>query len=93
MVKSSSRRFLMGPVTLFTCIARGLTYQRRTDFILGVENLEVAMAALARPFWRAPPLDSPELAILKQLAIFCGAGLLVSLLMMTYGPDLSPGFF
>jgi hypothetical protein len=51
------------------------------------------MAALARAFWRALPLDSPELEILKQLAIFCGAGLLVSLLMMTYGPDLSPGFF
>jgi hypothetical protein len=31
--------------------------------------------------------------ILKQLALFCCAGLLVSLLMMSYGVDLSPGFF
>ena len=50
------------------------------------------MAALARAFWRAFPLDSADLEVLKQLAIFCGAGLLVSLLMMIYGPDLSPGF-
>jgi hypothetical protein len=31
--------------------------------------------------------------ILKQLALLCAAGLLVSLLMLTYGVDLSPGFF
>ena len=29
-----------------------------------------------------------ENEVLKQLALFCGAGLLVSLLMMTYGLDL-----
>jgi hypothetical protein len=80
-------------VTQFTCIEGGLTYQCRTDFIRGIENLEIAMAVLARAFWRAFPLDSPELEVLKQIAIFCGAGLLVSLLMMTYGLDLSRGFF
>jgi hypothetical protein len=31
--------------------------------------------------------------ILKQIVLFCGAGLLVSLLLLTYGVDLSPGFF
>jgi hypothetical protein len=31
--------------------------------------------------------------ILKQIALLCGAGLLVSLLMLTYGIDLSPGLF
>jgi hypothetical protein len=65
----------------------------RTNVILGVGNLEVAMAVLARAFWRAFPLDSPELEVLTQVVMFCGAGLLVSLLMMTYGLDLSPGFF
>jgi hypothetical protein len=30
---------------------------------------------------------------LKQLAMFCGAGLLVCLLALSYGLDLSPGFF
>ena len=31
--------------------------------------------------------------ILKQLALLCAAGLFVSVLMLTYGIDLSPGFF
>jgi hypothetical protein len=30
---------------------------------------------------------------LTIVAIFCGAGLFVSLLFATYGLDLSPGFF
>ena len=50
------------------------------------------MTAIARALSRASTLVT-EVDILKQLALFCGAGLLVSLLMMTYGIDLSPGFF
>jgi hypothetical protein len=34
-----------------------------------------------------------ETETLKLLAIFCGAGLFVSILFATYGLDLSPGFF
>jgi hypothetical protein len=34
-----------------------------------------------------------EIDALKQIALFCGAGLLVSLLLLSYGVDLSPGFF
>ncbi len=34
-----------------------------------------------------------EFEILKQLLLFCRAGLFVSVLLMTYGVDLSPGFF
>jgi hypothetical protein len=30
---------------------------------------------------------------LKTIATFCAAGLFVSLLLATYGVDLSPGFF
>ena len=51
------------------------------------------MAAIARVLARAFPATPTEAEILKQLALLCGAGLLVSLLMMTYGLDLSPGFF
>ena len=51
------------------------------------------MAALARTIFRAFPVASLQLEILKQLAMFCGAGLMVWLLMVTYGLDLSPGFF
>jgi hypothetical protein len=31
--------------------------------------------------------------VLKEIALLCGAGLLISLLALTYGLDLSPGFF
>jgi hypothetical protein len=51
------------------------------------------MAAIARLLARRVPATQAEADILKQLALFCCAGLLVSLLMMSYGVDLSPGFF
>jgi hypothetical protein len=50
------------------------------------------MIALARNISRAIFATS-EHEVLKQLALLCGAGLLVSLLLLTYGVDLSPGFF
>jgi hypothetical protein len=31
--------------------------------------------------------------VIKQLVLLCAAGLFVSVLMLTYGIDLSPGFF
>jgi hypothetical protein len=53
---------------------------------------EVAMTAivqvLSRTFHSAQEID-----VLKQIALFCGAGLLISLLLLSYGVDLSPGFF
>jgi hypothetical protein len=51
------------------------------------------MTAIAKVFSRAFPAKSPEAEVLKQLALLCCAGLLVSVLLMTYGVDLSPGFF
>jgi ribose/xylose/arabinose/galactoside ABC-type transport system permease subunit len=51
------------------------------------------MATIARLLARRVPATQAEADILKQIALFCCAGLLVSLLMMTYGVDLSPGFF
>ncbi len=50
------------------------------------------MTTLARTISRAFPAASPQLEILQQLAMFCGAGMLVWLLMETYGLDLSLGF-
>lgn len=49
------------------------------------------MAALVRAFSHTIGIDTD--ADLKMVAMFCGAGLLVSLLVATYGLDLSPGFF
>ena len=51
------------------------------------------MAAIVRVLARALPKELLEVEILKQIALFCGAGLLVSLLMLTYGLDLSVGLF
>lgn len=44
--------------------------------------------ALSRAFHSARDID-----YLKQIALFCAAGLLASLLLLTYGVDLSPAFF
>jgi hypothetical protein len=51
------------------------------------------MAAITKVLARAFPITTTETDILEQLALLCGAGLLLSLLLMTYGVDLSPGFF
>jgi ribose/xylose/arabinose/galactoside ABC-type transport system permease subunit len=50
------------------------------------------MAAIARALSRAF-ITINEADTLKQLLLLCLAGLLVSVLLMTYGVDLSPGFF
>jgi hypothetical protein len=42
---------------------------------------------------RLRPIAAPtDTATLKLLAVFCGVGLIVSLLLAGYGLDLSPGF-
>lgn len=50
------------------------------------------MTAIAHALSRAFQ-STGELDLLKQIALFCGAGLLVSLICLSYGQDLSPGFF
>ena len=51
------------------------------------------MTALARTLSRALGVEI-DVELLKTVAIFCGAGLAVSLLLaLTFGLDLSPGFF
>ena len=51
------------------------------------------MAAIARLLARKVPSTQVEADIPKQLGLLCCAGLFVSVLMLTYGLDLSPGFF
>ncbi len=53
-----------------------------------VIDMTAIVQALVRSYHVAKDIE-----ILKQLLMFCAAGLLVSLLAMTYGLDLSPGFF
>jgi hypothetical protein len=51
------------------------------------------MAAIARVLSRAFPATNVEFETLKIIALFCGVGLLVSLLLATIGLDMSAGFF
>jgi hypothetical protein len=51
------------------------------------------MAAIARLLTRRVPANQLEADILKQLALFCGAGLVVSLLVASYGVDLNVAGF
>jgi hypothetical protein len=50
------------------------------------------MTTIARVVSRAM-ITIKRVEILKQLALFVAACLFVSLLMLTYGLDLSPGLF
>ncbi|MBB5047566.1 hypothetical protein HNR60_002323 [Rhodopseudomonas rhenobacensis] len=53
------------------------------------------MVAIARAVSRAftSTERSPELEGLEQIVLLCGVGLLVSVLLMSDGVDLSPGLF
>ena len=50
------------------------------------------MAALVRTLLRAFGTDL-SVETLKIIVIFCGLGLVVSLMVASYGVYLSPGFF
>ncbi len=50
------------------------------------------MAAIAQAFSRVSGIQV-DIETLKSIAIFCGVGLSVSLLLVSYGLDLSAGFF
>jgi hypothetical protein len=50
------------------------------------------MAMIARTVFRRVPIET-EFEAFKTVVMFCAAGLFVSLLVATYGVDLSPGFF
>jgi hypothetical protein len=63
------------------------------DRFLQSSNMkEVTLAAIAHALSRAFH-SAGEFDILKQIALFCAAGLLVTLICLSYGLDLSPGFF
>jgi hypothetical protein len=50
------------------------------------------MATIARVLYRTSGIRV-DIETPKTLVIFCGAGLAVSLLLASYGLDLSAGFF
>ena len=50
------------------------------------------MTAIAKVISRVSGTEI-DVETLKTIAMFCGVGLTVSLLLVSYGLDLSPGFF
>lgn len=50
------------------------------------------MATLARMLSRASGFEI-DVETLRPIVIFCGVGLLFTLMLLSYGVDLSPGFF
>ena len=50
------------------------------------------MTAIARILSRASGIEF-DVETLKTLVMFCGVGLTVSLMLASYGLDLTPGFF
>ena len=51
------------------------------------------MAAIAKVLSHTFPGIRFDIKVLKAIAMFCGVGLTVFLLVASYGLDLSPGFF
>jgi len=51
------------------------------------------MSAFTRAISRAFLSTSSDDDVFKQIVLCCAAGLFVSVLLLTYGIDLSPGFF
>jgi hypothetical protein len=51
------------------------------------------MVTIAKALLKAMPATSSDGNILKTVAVFCGIGLGVSLLLASYGADLNAGFF
>jgi hypothetical protein len=51
------------------------------------------MTAIAKAFLNVISTDSPDVDILKTVAVFCGVGLFLSLLVVSYGWDIGSGFF
>jgi hypothetical protein len=51
------------------------------------------MATIARVLARAFPKASFDAEVIRVLVLFCGTGLLLSLLMMICGLDLGAAFF
>jgi Na+/H+ antiporter NhaA len=51
------------------------------------------MAAIAKVLTYAFHDTTSDVEVVKTIAMFCGIGLTVSLMIASYGVDLSPGFF
>jgi hypothetical protein len=58
------------------------------SFLRGVVQMAAVAKALSRILWTDVDVET-----LKTIIMFCGVGLTVLLMCLSYGVDLSPGFF
>jgi hypothetical protein len=65
----------------------------RKRHTIGLISWRVITAAIVRAISHTWSETNADIEILKAVAMFCAAGLLVSILCATYGLDLSAGFF
>jgi hypothetical protein len=54
---------------------------------------EISVTAMARALARRLQLDENDIETLKLIVMFCGVGLLITLLFAAYGLDLAFDFF
>jgi hypothetical protein len=97
MRASSSTHRALG-VICFTSAARDWGYDLCIAPAPGLLIRRSQMTAIARVLARAFPntsfsTTSVDTGVLKLLALFCGAGLLVSLLLIIRGFDIGADFF
>jgi len=76
----------------FTSAARNRGYDVVPPFP-GTRIRKSQMATIARVLARAFPKASFDAEVIRLLVLFCGIGLLLSLLMMICGLDLGAAFF
>jgi predicted molibdopterin-dependent oxidoreductase YjgC len=79
-------------VISFTSAEDKFSYKPQIGLACGVLAWRSQMAAIARVLSRASGTEV-DVETIKTLAMFCGVGLTVSLLLASYGLDLSAGFF
>ena len=91
-VSSSSGSPRNTPEAIFARRGKPPATFRRHD-LRGAGYRRSQMTALVQALSRISSTTNIETETLKVLAAFCCAGLAVSLLVATYGVDLSPGFF
>jgi hypothetical protein len=91
--EDSRNRFETQPKPFFTGREIALRPRPHIPHIIDATHQEIAMTAIAKAFSNVIPAISPDIDILKAVALFCGAGLFVYLLVASYGLDMSVGFF
>jgi hypothetical protein len=72
---------------------REVIWRSSIHIVDAIITQEIAMAAIAKALSNVIPAISPDFDILKTVAVFCGVGLCVSLILASHGLDLSAGFF